>query len=1119
MKIIDSTIYLSASDLSTYISCKHATFLNLQLAKKIISSPPSYDNPSLLALQQRGEEFESDYIKQLKDSGKTVVGISIGDAREAAAQTLDAMKQGVDIIYQARLEQGTWNGWADFLIKVDKASKFGEWSYEVMDTKLAKETKAGAILQISLYSEMLAHLQGSMPEYMHIKNPTGEHRYRVDDFAAYYRLMKKNLLQVINQPKENYPDPVPHCDICRWWQRCNQKRRDDDHLSFIAGMGNTQIKEVKKWNISTLASMASVPSPLPYKPNRGSVQTFEKLSHQANLQLQWRISNRPVFETLPLQEGLGFYQLPEPSDHDMFFDFEGDPYVGDTGLEYLFGWYYRDNYFDLWAHNDAEEKQALEKFMDTVMDILNKDERMHIYHFGAYEQSALKRLVGKYATKEDELDRLLRGGIFVNLHTITRNAVMAGIESYSLKDLEKLHGYLRIRDLRLVAQNKILYEGLLESGYVDTLDEETIAVVRDYNKDDCISTQYLRDWLEGVRQNLVDEGNNIARPQKEDDDPSENITTHQERIQPIFDELTKEIPFEKENRSQEQQAKWLLANMLDWYRREEKSLWWEHYRLKEMTDDELFEERAAISLLKYTGTRESVARSVIDYYHYPEQESEIDIGHKVRYKGKHIGTITSLDERKHILGLKRGIKLKDIHPTHVVHLEIIRSTEKEESIIRLAEYVLENGLKTNTSYQAGRDLLLRSIKLPLPPSQISDEANAAIIQVMNLDNDVLPIQGPPGTGKSHTAALMIISLIKAGKKIGVTALGHKVITELLEKVSAAARKENMNIRIVQKVNEVTRNDPNWIETKDDSDLVVDCVKKGFDIAAGTSFMWSRQEFSELMDFMFVDEAGQLSLIDTLALSQAGKNLVLMGDPQQLKQPQKGSHPEGTEVSALEHVLQNQKTISEDQGVFLGTTWRMHPAINDYVSELFYDDRLHTKSETANQRLEGSTAYREPGLYIEWVTHEGNQNNSPEERDKVVSIVTNLLHKNLYWIDCDKQKHELKSHHIKIISPYNAQVEILKAALPDLKIGTVDKFQGQEAPVIIYSMATSTPEDAPRGMEFLYSLNRFNVAVSRTRAIFILVASPALFEPACKSPQQMQLANSLCRLREMARNNE
>jgi superfamily I DNA and/or RNA helicase len=385
--------------------------------------------------------------------------------------------------------------------------------------------------------------------------------------------------------------------------------------------------------------------------------------------------------------------------------------------------------------------------------------------------------------------------------------------------------------------------------------------------------------------------------------------------------------------------------------------------------------------------------------------------------------------------------------------------------------------------------------------------------VMNLNNGVLPIQGPPGTGKSHTASLMIIALIKAGKKIGISALSHKVITALLEKVSKAAAEEKMNIRIVQKVTDVsTRNDTHWIEAKDYDD-VLDSIDEGFNIAAGTSFMWSREDFFEKVDFLFVDEAGQLSLIDTLALSHAGKNLVLMGDPQQLKQPQKGSHPEGTEVSALEHILQEEKTISENQGVFLGTTWRMHPSINSYVSELFYDNRLHAKSETANQMLEGNTVYQKPGLYVECVQHEGNQNSSSEEVAKIVSIVNDLTTKNVSWIDCDRQKHELTSHHIKIIAPYNAQVDLLQEALPGIQIGTVDKFQGQEAPVIIFSMATSTPEDAPRGMEFLYSLNRLNVAVSRARAVFILVANPALFEPVCKSAHQMQLANALCRLRE------
>jgi uncharacterized protein len=326
----------------------------------------------------------------------------------------------------------------------------------------------------------------------------------------------------------------------------------------------------------------------------------------------------------------------------------------------------------------------------------------------------------------------------------------------------------------------------------------------------------------------------------------------------------------------------------------------------------------------------------------------------------------------------------------------------------------------------------------------------------------------------------------------------------------------MKIRIVQKVTDTTdKDDPDWVETTDNA-FVLENIRQQFHIAAGTSFMWAREEFFEAVDFLFVDEAGQLSLIDTLALSHAGKNLVLMGDPQQLKQPQKGSHPEGTEVSALEHILQEQKTISEKQGVFLGTTWRMHPAINNYVSELFYDNRLHTQPQTAEQRLKGDTAYQQPGLYVEPVEHEGNQNSSIEEVERVSSIVNELLKGNVYWIDGNKHEHKLKSHHIKIIAPYNAQVEMLQDALPDIQIGTVDKFQGQEAPVIIFSMATSTQEDAPRGMKFLYSLNRLNVAVSRTRAVFILVASPALFKPECRSPHQMQLANALCRLREMAK---
>jgi predicted RecB family nuclease len=1102
MEIIGTTIYLSASDLSTYISCSHATFLNLQLSRKLIPGPPYYDNPSLAALIKKGEEFETNYINELKTSGKTVIEITRGDRKKALLETEEAMKKGVDVICQARLEYDIWHGWADFLIKVDKPSKLGDWSYEVMDTKLSKETRAGAILQISLYSEMLEQLQGVKPELMHIKNPSGEHHYRVDDFAAYYRLMKRNLLNAINNPLENYPDPVPHCEICRWWERCNQRRRVDDHLSFIAGMGSTQTREVQKWGVTTLESMATLEIPLIHEPERGSTETYEKLTLQARLQLKTRSTKKTAFEILELQPGFGFYQLPEPSEHDMFFDFEGDPFVGNHGIEYLFGWYYRDKYYDLWATNDAEEKQALENYIDEVMRLRNIDNKMHVYHFGAYEQSALKRLVGKYATREDELDTLLRANVFIDLHTIIRHAIRAGIESYSLKDLEKIHGYVRIRDLRLVGQQKTLYEGLLESGYVETADEETVAVVRDYNMDDCISTKYLRDWLETQRQQLITEGNEIARPIHEEGEASENIKEFQERIKPIFDALMRDIPFEKENRSPEQQAKWLLANMLEWYRREKKSFWWEYFRLSTLDDEDLMEEDEAIAGLHYIGKKEQVKKSVVHFYRFPKQEFTLKVDGNVSFNAKRIGSIHSIDLANQIIGIRKSKNAVDVHPTNVVGIDEIKDTQKEEAIIRVAKYVVQNGITGDGDYKAGRDLLLRTMT-----------ENPSIENAVNMRNSVLPIQGPPGTGKSHTAAMMIVSLIKAGKKIGISALSHKVITSLLEKVNKAASKENIKTKIIQKVGDLTnRKNVDWIETKDND--VIDYIRKGYNIAAGTSFMWSREDLFEAVDFLFVDEAGQLSLIDTLALSHAGNNLILMGDPQQLKQPQKGSHPEGTEVSALEHILQEHKTISANEGVFLGTTWRMHPAINGYVSELFYDNRLHSKPETANQKLEGNTKYQLPGLYVEPVVHEGNQNSSEDEAEKAVSIVNELLNNDVLWIDCDKQTHKLQKDHIKIIAPYNAQVELLQQLLPGIQIGTVDKFQGQEAPVIIFSMATSTPEDAPRGMEFLYSLNRLNVAVSRARAVFILVASPALFQPSCKSPHQMQLANALCRLLEM-----
>jgi uncharacterized protein len=540
------------------------------------------------------------------------------------------------------------------------------------------------------------------------------------------------------------------------------------------------------------------------------------------------------------------------------------------------------------------------------------------------------------------------------------------------------------------------------------------------------------------------------------------------------------------------------------------------FRLQDLTDEELLEEKDPLAQLEYTGRREKEKRSFVDYYTFPEQESSLAKGKKVKFNGENIGSIHLIDYEKRIAGIKKSNDKIDIHPTHLISSDYVPDEAKVEAIIRFAEWVIQNGIDADGNRRAGRDLLLRKLpRVTQTPSFNHNAQQHAMEWMKKLDTGALPIQGPPGTGKSYTAARMIITLVKEKKKIGVTAHVHKVITGLLEKVMEEAGKENLNLKVVQRLREVSnKNDPNWIEV-DKNPAVLEKLNNGFQIAAGTPFMWADVDFFEAVDYLFVDEAGQLSLIDTVALSHAGKSLVLLGDPQQLKQPQKGSHPEGTEVSALEHILQGKKTISPEQGVFLDKTWRMHPVITNYISELFYDSKLQPKPENEQQTLQGNSKFKKPGIYFEPVVHYGNQNSSGEEVERVKQIVDELLALEIYWINNKGVKQKLSSENIKIISPYNAQVNALLRALPQIQIGTVDKFQGQEAAIIILSMASSSQEGAPRGMEFLYSLNRLNVAVSRAKAVFILIASPALLEPGCRSPHQIQLANALCRLKELA----
>jgi predicted RecB family nuclease len=1124
MRKTEHEIIISAGDLSNHSACRHLTSLDLAAAHGFIEQP-TYRDPSLAILQERGLEFELEYLSHLNEQGYSIFEPGVEDTN-AIERTISAMKSGVDVIYQASLKSGVWLGRADFLKKVDKPSNLGSWSYEVIDSKLANETRAGTILQICLYSELISEIQGIMPDQMHVMTPEdgfSMHTFRLDDYLAYYRLIKNRLLSAIEPTDlELYPVPVAQCDICRWWQKCVQRRRDDDHLSFVAGLSGSQTSEINKWGVDTLEKLAGVPLPLAQVPARGAIETYVRVREQARVQLQARETQVPVYELLPHNNLTGVSRLPEPSVGDIFFDFEGDPFVGRTGLEYLFGWVFADDdrYHKIWALNASEEKEAFETFVDLVMERWEAYPNLHIYHYTAYEPSALKRLMGKYATREAEIDKMLRGNIFIDIYSIVEQAIRAGIERYSLKELEVFYEFQRKMELRDASHHLRTFERLIETNHRDRIPEDTIRAIESYNSEDCLSTRHLRNWLETIRKNLLSEGYEISRPQIDTGEASEALTEHQQRVQELYDRLAHDVSINFEERNEEEHARWLLANMLDWYRREKKAIWWEYFRILSLPPEELIEEKAALSGLNFTGYREQVGASVIDSYQYPSQDCDIRKGDSLKNsEGLNAGTVEAINLDTCVINIRKGAAITNHHPISVFKHIIVNDTVKEQAIFRFASWVADNGIDSDGFFRSGRDLLLKNAPRTSHNSEMSDDAQASAVDiVLALNQGVLPIQGPPGAGKSHTAANMIIALVAAGKKVGVTALSHKVISGLLDKVIRTANEQNVELTCIQKVKAKSQHpNPRLLEVTTNEKVLEALVTGQANIAAGTSWLWAREDFDSAVDVLFVDEAGQLSLIDTLAVSLSAKNIVLLGDPQQLQQPQQGSHPEGTEVSALEHILNGQKTIPSDRGIFLDTTWRLHPEICAFTSELFYESRLGSKSHLIQQLLDGNTKYTGAGLWYEPVVHEGNQSLSLEEVHRVNEIVSELIKGDVFWTDGGNVRRVLTLSDIMVIAPYNAQVVGLESALPAAThIGTVDKFQGQEAPVVIFSMSTSTPEDAPRGMEFLYSLNRLNVAVSRARSACILVASPRLFEPECKSPSQMRLANAFCRYIEMAR---
>jgi uncharacterized protein len=1129
MKLLSQELRLAATDLSNHLACRHVTTLDLGVARGE-GTAPKWEAPDLAVIQELGRRHEAAYLNHLRDEGRWLVNLGeIKDEKRSIAETLSCMKRGVEVIAQGTLADGRWFGRPDVLRKVNGKSDFGDYSYEVYDCKLTRETKGATILQLALYSELLAKAQNKEPEHMYVIPGGAQFKaevYRCNEYSAYYRYVKRQLEAASRNgsPNHTYPEPCEHCDVCRWFRECDGRRRSDDHLSLVAGITSIQRGQLTEWGTDTVAKLAVLPIPLERKPSRGMRDGYKRVKEQASLQVEARALGTPRFQLLDPLKGTGFYTLPEPSRLDMFVDLEGDTFAAEGGRDYLFGFVAGDTgqpllYEKQWSLTQAEEKRAFEWLADEVIRRWAADPNMHVYHFGTYERDHFRLLMGRHATREDQIDKMLRAHLFVDLHTIFKQAVRAGVEEYSLKRLEVFHDFERLASLDESRVAMRMIEHWLELDKSGELRTQDKAAMEGYNEDDCRSTVSLRNWLEAKRRELVENGMEIPRPAHVDGEPKKKQHEHEQEVAKVVGQLTLDIPSEPAKPTEEQTARRTLALLLDWHRREIRVGYAEGYRFAEFDDDRLLDERVGLAGLKHEKRISNDRGCPLDRYTFEPQKTNIRREKDLYLDSEKFGEVVEIDHINGTVDIKKTKKSAEIHPSGLYMWDRPYGDDQQKgALLRIGRWVAENHVDAVGRYRAARDLLLRREprrigNIPMVAARPENTEARANRLAGALDNSVLAIQGPPGSGKTHLAARMICKLAKEGKKIGVCALSHKVIRHLLDAVVVQAD-DPRDVRCMQRsdYDEETLD----IAIARDNEPALDALKSGeANVVGGTSYLWATEASFEVLDFLFIDEAGQMSLADVMAVAQATKNLILVGDPQQLERPIKANHPAETDESALEHLLGEAKTISDEQGMFLPRTHRLHPKICDFTSQVFYDGRLESEQVARNRSLAGHPWLDAAGLWFVPVDHEGNGNSSPEEVAVIANIAESLLAPGVERFRSIGNSESVKWKDILIVAPYNAQVSDLKARLPDARVGTVDKLQGQEASIVIYSLTSSSPGEVPRGMEFFFSLNRFNVATSRGETTVIVVGNPRLFEPECKTPRQMQLANAFCRYLEMA----
>jgi predicted RecB family nuclease len=1111
----DGTLLLSPSDLAAHLACAHLTQLAAQVQRGEIPVPAERENAQADLIRRKGDEHEAAFLARLREEGREIVEIELGEGgfEEAARATEEALRAGAEVVYQGVLMSGGWRGVADFLVRRDEPSALGPFSYEAWDTKLARSAKPNAVLQLTFYSHELARIQGLLPERMRVVLGTGKDEwFRPGDFAAFYRRARGRLVEALDwgltrgvRP-QTYPYPVDHCRLCAFFELCDERWDHDDHLVRVASIRRDQIERLSLAGIATLEALGdAAPGTVVQRISEG---TFETLRHQAALQLGARRTGMQRYELLLPLERRGLGLLPAPDAGDLFYDIEGDPFwEPGRGLEYLHGitsleamgsdpWGLTPVFTPIWAHDRDAERRAIEAVIGRFTEQLAAHPDMHVYHYASYETSALKRLTAEHGVLEDALDELLRREVFVDLYTVVRQGLRISYPSYSIKKVREFFMHASA-ELDGGADAIVDYER-----WMDDPDPEILERIERYNEEDCLSTLLLRDWL-GERREEASRVFGVEIPWR---GPPEVKEPKQELA-----ELHAERAVLREALAATGDASLvLMGDLLEYHRREARPVWWWFFKRCEMTPEDLVEDSESIGALSAGGTPpEPAAKSLIHDMRFPVQQQKLDPGDQVfdPVTRKGAGHLVAVDAVEGTLRLQRGPSLEDAElPTGLIPGGAWTTKEQQAALMRLGRSLLAG----DGRYPHLEKLLRR--EPPLGGARVQCETLEEMGRlVREVEGSYLFVQGPPGAGKTWTGARLITYLVAIGKRVAIASQSHKAIHKLLSEIEDDALATGVAVRGLKKATGGNADSfyegAGLVENAKDAN---DFFDSDANLFAGTSWLLSREELDGTLDYLFVDEAGQTSLADALALGTCAKTLVLLGDPVQLAQVTQGVHPGDAGCSVLAHLLGDRATVAEDMGLFLERSFRMHPDVCEFVSDAFYEGRLRSAEGCAAQGSSFGTGLRWLG-----VSHEGNSTASEEEAERIRLEIERLLGGT--WTDSEGVTRPIRAGDVMVVAPFNAQVRLLQERLPEgVAVGTVDKFQGQEAPVVFFSMAASSGADAPRGIDFLMSRNRLNVAVSRAQCLAYLVCAPALLDVECRTVEHMRLANALCRFVELAR---